>query len=204
MIKIVAVEREFGCGGGAIAAKLASRLGWRLLDSELTDEIAKLANVESSRVREIDEKVDPLLYRLTKVFWRGSQEASVLLPDHSIFDADRMVALVQQVMDKVVVEGSCVIVGRGAPWFLRGREDTYSVFFYAPRSEKLRRVLKRVSNAAEAEHLIDTVDVERGTFIKHYFGKNLPTRCLYHSMLNTILGDELCISTIVGMITEMS
>src|SRR6266496_2697498 len=140
MIKIVAVEREFGCGGGAIAAKLASRLGWRLLDSELTDEIAKLANVESSRVREIDEKVDPLLYRLTKVFWRGSQEASVLLPDHSIFDADRMVALVQQVMDKVVVEGSCVIVGRGAPWFLRGREDTYSVFFYAPRSEKLRRV----------------------------------------------------------------
>jgi cytidylate kinase len=203
MIKIIAVEREFGCGGGAIAARLAERLGWKLLDRELTDEIARLANVEASIVREKDEKVDPLFYRLTKVFWRGSQETAMLLPDNGIFDTDRMVTLVQQVMDKVIVEGNCVVVGRGAPWFLRGRSDTFSVFFYASRAEKMRRVLARVPNQAEVEHLVDTVDAERASFVKHYFGKDWPTRCLYHSMLNTVLGDELCVSTIIGMMKEM-
>jgi cytidylate kinase len=204
MIRIIAVEREFGAGGGAIAAQLAKTLGWELLDEDLTNEIARLGNVEASVVRSKDERVDPLFYRLTKVFWRGSSEASVLLPDSSIFDADRMVALVQQVMDRAAERGNCVIVGRGAPWFMRGRADAFSVFFYAPRSEKLRRVLLRAGDQAEAEQLIDTVDTERATFVKHYFGKEWPTRCLYHCMLNTVMGDEECIKTLMGMIGQMN
>ncbi len=30
MIRAVAIEREFGCGGSEIAAKLAELLGWKL------------------------------------------------------------------------------------------------------------------------------------------------------------------------------
>ena len=32
MLKIVTVEREYGCGGGEIAQRLAERLGWKLWD----------------------------------------------------------------------------------------------------------------------------------------------------------------------------
>ena len=44
MIKIVTIEREYGCGGGEIAQKVASRLGWKLWDRWLTEEIARLAH----------------------------------------------------------------------------------------------------------------------------------------------------------------
>jgi len=45
MFRIVTLEREFGSGGGGIAAELARRLGWRLWDQQLTCEIAKRAEV---------------------------------------------------------------------------------------------------------------------------------------------------------------
>jgi cytidylate kinase len=204
MIKIVAIEREYGSGGGEIGSLLAKRLGWKVFDQELTAEIAKLAKVEASVVEQNDERVDPLLYRLTKVFWRGSYETVVPLDDRELFDADRMVHLVQQVMERISQQGNCVIVGRGAPWFLRGRPDTFSVFLYAPRAEKLRRLSTFVKDEAEAIEHLNTVDSERIAFVKRYFGKQWPTRTLYHVMLNTALGNDICLSTIQSLMGAVS
>jgi len=50
MIKIVTIEREYGCGGGEIAAQLAHQLGWKLWDQLLTEEIARLANCSKAAV----------------------------------------------------------------------------------------------------------------------------------------------------------
>jgi cytidylate kinase len=203
VIKVIAIEREFGCGGGVIGERLAERLGWKLFDRQLNAEIARLAKVEPSVAERCDERLDPLLYRLGKVFWRGSSERALTISDEKIFDTDRMVALVQQVIEGAAREGNCVIVGRGAPWFLRGRPDTFSIFLYAPRSEKIRRLMDRVRNQSEAMQLLNTVDDERAAFVKRYFGKQWPIRCLYHAMLNTLLGDDLCVSTIISLIDEI-
>ena len=40
-------------------------------------------------------------------------------------------------------------------------------------------------------------DRERMFFVKHYFGADWPTRSLYHMMINTAIGDETVISTIL-------
>ena len=40
MIKLLTIEREYGCGGGDIARQLSERLGWTLWDQRLTSEIA--------------------------------------------------------------------------------------------------------------------------------------------------------------------
>src|SRR5215469_5380543 len=76
MIKIVTIEREYGCGGGEIAQLVASRLGWKLWDQRLTEEIARLANCPKTVVEAREERNDPLYYRLFKSFMRGSYEGS--------------------------------------------------------------------------------------------------------------------------------
>jgi len=81
---------------------------------------------------------------------------------------------------------------------LRERRDTFRVFLYAPRDEKLRRLEAGGISPREAEDLVDTVDRERMTFIKHYFNADWPTRALYHLMLNTVVGDEQVITTILN------
>jgi len=197
MFRIVTLEREFGSGGGAIAAELARRLGWKLWDQQLTCEIAQRAQVSESAVALCDERVDSRLYRLAKAFWRGSYERSIPLADSLAFDTDRMMAMVGEIMSTIAAEGNAVIVGRGSPFFLREREDTFCVFTYAPHDEKIRRLLAMGRSLEEAEDLVENVDKERMAYIKHYFNNEWPTRSLYHLMINTAVGDENVIATIL-------
>jgi cytidylate kinase len=200
MKRIVVIEREFGAGAGAIADKVARHLGWKLLDHALTEEIAARAKVSPEACQRRLEQVDPWLYRLAKVFWRGSHERSVLLPDADVVDADRLIQLTQQVIVRAAAAGQCVIVGRAAAYFLRDRADTLCFFLYAPPEFKYQRVLAEVKNEAEARHLIDTVDQERRAFIRHYYNAEWPTRHLYHAMLNTAMGEDATVETILSLI----
>jgi cytidylate kinase len=143
-----------------------------------------------------EERVDSAFQKLVKVFWRGSYERSMHL-EHQPFGPDRMVEVGEQVMREIAEQGNCVIVGRGAPYFLRDRSDVFHVFLYAPRGEKLRRIQEQGRSLQDAEDLVDSVDRERMLFIKHYFGADWPTRSLYHMMINTGFGDENVISMIL-------
>jgi cytidylate kinase len=201
--RVITVEREYGCGGGEIACELAERLGWKVWDHALTEEIAKVANVECATVERCAERVDSTFQRLVKVFLRGSYERSIPLQGAEPFDTDRFVAVGQQVMEKVAQAGNCVIVGRGAPYFLRLRGDAFHVFLYAPHAEKLNRLLKVGKSVKEAEELLDTIDRDRITFVKRYFNADWPTRCLYHLMINTAVGNENVISTILNTMRSL-
>jgi len=197
MFRIVTIEREFGSGGGGIACELARRLGWKLWDQQLTSEIAQRAQVPESAVASCEERVDSSLYRLSKAFWRGSYERGMPLANSRAFDTDHMMAMVEEIMGTIAAEGNAVIVGRGSPFFLREREDTFRVFTYAPRDEKIRRLLALGKTGEDAEDLVENVDKERMAFIKHYFNADWPTRSLYHLMINTVVGDENVIATIL-------
>lgn len=198
MFRIVTIEREFGAGCGAIAGQLARRLDWKLWDQQLTSEIAKRAQVTESAVALCDERVDSRLYRMAKAFWRGSYERRIPLADSHAFDTDCMMAMMEEIMRMIAAEGNAVIVGRGAPFFLRQREDTFRVFTYAPHDEKIRRLVDYGKSREEAEDLVENVDKERCAFIKHYFNADWPKRSLYHLMVNTAIGDENVIATILN------
>jgi cytidylate kinase len=198
MFRIVTLEREFGSGGGSIACELARQLGWKLWDQQLTCEIAKLAEVTESTVSSCDERVDSRLYRLAKTFWRGSYERGMPLSASHAFDTDRMMIMVGEIMATIAEQGNAVIVGRGSPFFLRRREDTFRIFTYAPRDEKIRRLAALGKRRDEAEDLVENVDKERMAYIKHYFNADWPTRALYHMMINTVVGDENVIAAILN------
>src|SRR5262249_15835002 len=147
-----------------------------LWDQSLTCEIAKRANVQEAAVALCDERIDSRLYRLAKAFWRGSYERSI--SDSHAFDTDRMFSMMEEIMQTIATEGNAVVVGRGAPYYLRDREDTFHVFTYAPRAEKIRRLLAMGKPQDEAQDLLENVDKERIAFVKHYFGCDWPTRAL--------------------------
>jgi len=100
-------------------------------------------------------------------------------------------------MDRIGRERNAVIVGRGAPFFLREHPDAFHVFLYAPRAEKMRRTVAGGLSEEEAEELVDSIDRERIAYVKHYFNADWPTRSLYHMMLNTAVGNEPVINTIL-------
>jgi cytidylate kinase len=196
MFRLITIEREYGSGGGAIAAQLARDLGWNLWDQRLTEEIARIAQVDPSAVMRCSERMDSRFYRLAKTFWRGTSERSSPLSSHT-FDTDRMMSIMEEITARIAREGEAVVVGRGAPFFLRQQPDAFHVFLYAPRAEKVRRLVQDGLNSSEAEEQVDAVDRERIAFVKHYFDADWPTRSLYHMMMNTAVGNEAIIEAII-------
>src|ERR1700740_1896842 len=197
MIKIITVEREYGCGGGEIADLLAKQLGWKLWDQLLTEEIARLANCPKAVVEVREERTDPLCYRLCKSFLRGSYEGSINAHKLNLVDSENIIKITERVVQHAAKTGNCVIVGRGSQHFLRNRPDTLRVFLYASREDKIRRLLARGKSEKEAPQLVDTVDRERSDFIQKYFGVEWPDRAIYHSMINTAIGDEAVVQMIL-------
>ena len=70
--------------------------------------------------------------------------------NRGMFDTDRMVELLHQVIKDVASRGNCVIVGRGSPYILRNRPDAFHVFVYAPVEEKIRRIMSLGKSEKEA------------------------------------------------------
>jgi cytidylate kinase len=202
-VRIITVEREYGSGGAAIAQRLAERLGWKLWDQDLTAEIARVAHVDQEAAQRCDMHVDPLLYRLFKVFARGSYERSLPLGEMQMMGADHMIATLRRVVEDAASGGNCVIVGRGSPYILRGRNDAFHVFVYAPVEEKIRRLQGIVKSEAEARQLIEEIDRDRAAFIRHYFHREWPCRALYNMMINSKFGDEYVIESILRQIAAL-
>jgi len=199
MIRIITIEREYGSGGGDIAQLLAKRLGWKLWDQLLTEEIAKLAHCSRSEVEVREERTDPLYYRLFKSFLRGSFEGSINAPKLNLVDSESIVRITRRVVEHAATRGDCVIVGRGSQQFLRDRSDTLRVFLYAPTEDKVRRLLARGKSEREAEEFVATVDRERADFILKYFNVEWPDREVYQAMLNTAIGDETTVRMILNL-----
>jgi cytidylate kinase len=197
MIKIVTIEREYGSGGGEIAQSLATQLGWKLWDQLLTEEIARLANCPKAVVEVREERNDPLYYRLFKSFLRGSYEGSLNAHKLNLVDSESILKITERVVQHAAKTGNSVIVGRGSQHFLRNRQDTLRVFLYAPRENKVRRLLARGKSEKEAQELVDTVDRERVDFIQKYFRVEWPDRAVYHTMINTAIGDEAVVQMIL-------
>ncbi len=200
MIRVLTIEREYGSGGGEIAAAVAQRLGWKLWDQALTNEIARQMECDCRIVEEREEKRDPLFHRLLMAFMRGSHEGSLNAPRLKIADAECIREVAESVVKNAAQCGGCVIVGRGSAYYLQDRRDAFHVFIYAPFDEKVRRLRAEGKSEREAVHLAETVDRDRAAFIKQYFGVEWPDRHRFNLMLNSTIGEAAAVETILNSI----
>ncbi|HET7442630.1 MAG TPA: cytidylate kinase-like family protein [Terriglobales bacterium] len=202
MIRIITIEREFGCGAAQVAEKLASRLNWKLWDQALTQEIARLANCRQADVELHEERRDPLYRRLLKSFALGSYEGNLGVYPIETLDADSIAKLCEKVVRRIADEGDCVIVGRGSQHFLQDRKDTLRFFLYAPREDKVQRLITDGNTPRHAEALVDSVDRERAAFIRNYFQVEWPNLPIYHAMVNTMAGDEIVVNAMLSFLKQ--
>jgi cytidylate kinase len=197
MVNVITLDREYGAGGSDVARKLGARLGWPVWDERLTIEIARLMECDCRAVETREERQDPLHYRLLKAFFRGSAEGVQNAPRLKMVDADCIRETAHRVVRAAAEADHAVIVGRGSAYSLRDRPDVFHVFVYAPHAEKVRRLQSRGESAADAEHLAEAVDRGRAAYIKRYFRVEWPDRHLFHLMVNSSIGDEAAVETIL-------
>jgi len=203
MIQAITVEREFGCGGSAIASLLAQRLGWNLWDERLTQEIARLAKCSPEVVEKMGWRKDPVVYRVFLSFLRGAFEGGLPPTNRlALLDARRIAAVSEAAVNLALSTGPCVIVGRGSQYFLRNRKDVFRTFLYASREYKIHRLVCAGTPERDAIEQVDTTDRDRAAFVKTYLGLKWPERHVYHLMLSTEMGESRTAALLFECIQE--
>lgn len=191
MFRVITLGREYGCGSGEVGRRLAERLGWRLMDRELIDEIARSAHLDPQACRRHDERVEGWMRRIGKALWMQTGEKGPATVTDEELDPDRMAELTRRVIEDLAAAGECVIVGRGGNYILRERDDAFHAFLYAPLAWRAR-------HAGHSPEEVARQDQARAAYIRRYFEQDWPDRHFYHVLVNAALGADTAASAILS------
>lgn len=189
MYRVLTVAREFGSGGGEVAALIAERLNWRLLDNALLLRIAEAARVQPELIRAFDEKTDSWLHRISRrALWHGALDGVAAVAESDFFDAETLAAMATSMIREAHQQGGCVIVGRGAQCVLQSQPDVFHAYIYAPAAHRLARIRSRFPATADAEELMEATDRARQEYTRLYFNADRRDPHLYDLMISSVHG----------------
>jgi len=196
-VRVITVEREYGSHGAEFAHDLASRLGWRLMDSELVAGAARMAGVDPRMAAKFDEQLDPWYYRYGKIFWQDPVYVPATGGEERILDSERMIELIRHEILAAAKEGNCVLVGRGSACALAGKPGCFHIFVYATASAKKDWFARTFPQRAQhAEQDLAAFDKRRAAVIRKFYQQEWCSRGLYHMLLNSCIGTEAMISAV--------
>jgi len=196
--RILTVAREYGSGGGEIAAIIANELGWRLIDKDLITDISRTEKVPASEVEAFDEKVDPWIHRITRSVWGVGADGISPVAPVDMFDAEKTASLAKRTIQEAYKMGQCVIVGRGSQCVLRNKEGVFHVFVYANWEERVRKIRERKGAGKDVESMIRSIDAERSEYVRLHFRQNWLNPYLYDMMINSKGQNEKVARLVIG------
>src|ERR1041385_834238 len=71
---IITISRQFGAGGSEVARRVATELGWRVVDNELIDRVAARAGLPPEEVARKEERAPGFVERLARALARSAPE----------------------------------------------------------------------------------------------------------------------------------
>ena len=100
----------------------------------------------------------------------------------------------------LTIEIARVVVGRGSAYYLQSNPDAFHLLIYAPFEKTIQRLCDMGRSEEEAHLLAETVDQDRAAYIKQYFKIEWPFREVYQLMINSSLGDDVVVETILNSV----
>jgi cytidylate kinase len=205
---LITVSRQFGAGGSQVARQVAERLGWRVVDNELIEEVAARAGLPKAHVAEREERVSTFVERLARTLAAASPD--VFPPPDSagaIVDVPEtdLVRITETVVAEIAAQGKVVLVGRAAPAVLSREADALHVKLVAPRAFRIQVAAGRLGCAADkAAAVLDQTDRNRARYLREYYRRDWNDPINYHLVLNTgVLGFDGATDLIVARARAM-
>ena len=193
MKNIVTVSREYGSGGYEIGQRVAEAASYRFYDKELIAQISEKMLISESYVLATENR--PLRRNIFR-------EVFPVLAGSENEDADYIFREQGKFIKEIAEQGSCVIAGRRADFYLKDNPNALHVFFYADEAFKIDRIC-RTENCApeEAARKIAEMDKKRKTSYEYVTGRKWGDRHNYDRMICTSsVGLEKCVEEILVLL----
>ena len=167
----VAITREAGAPGTAVAREVGGLLSWPVYDHELLEKIAQEMGLRVNLLESVDELHQSWLL----------ESLQALSSSPHVTESSYVRHLVETILS-LGFHGHCVIVGRGAAQLLP-EARTLRVRLMARREDRVERIAQMHGLARDqAERKTDEIDRDRVRFVKNHFHKD-PTDLLHYDLI---------------------
>ena len=195
----VTFSREYGSGGGEIAARLAKRLGWQLIDHEIVERVASEMGTSIQEAEARDERTEGVLARaLNSMVYLNP----TLLGDAATVAFLSNEATYRETVSKIVKasaeRGHVVIVGRGSQVLLAEQRDVLHVRVIAALEQRVAYVMQREGLDQDAAQLrVQVKDHDRARYLEVEYHRKSDDAYLYDIVVNTsVLGLESAVDIV--------
>ena len=160
----IVIDREYGSGGREVAKILSEKLKIRFFDGDLLAEASTRYGIDLGVMKEYDEKkTGSMLYNIVMIANSFNNPDEIDMP-FKIYDA------LSRIMKQLVLEDSCIFLGRCADEVLKDTVPLIRVFIYSDNKEEK---IKRISDIDGmpryiAEDALRKKDAQRRNYY-HYF-----------------------------------
>lgn len=170
----ITISREPGSGGKPIAAMVAKRLGFKLYDRRLVENVSLKMKRPVEILNHVDEHSRSGIVDIVQ---------NILNPDY--VSDDEYFRNLCEVILSIAQKGGAVIVGRGAN-FITPKAYGLQVQVVAPYRVRVARAISHEKlNFSEARDTIRKVTADREGFVQQYFGKDIRAPKYYDLTINT-------------------
>lgn len=168
---IITVSRQAATNGGLIGRLVAERLGLRVYDRELVDEIARRLHVDLKIVNPFDES---MLNPVESVVWEWRNSINAQVYHRYLREA----------FERILAEGNALIIGRGANFVLHCPDCLHvRIIAPLPLRTSIYRSIFDVSED-EAKQRILEEDRVKEHFARATFHASLEDPEAYHLVIN--------------------
>jgi cytidylate kinase len=183
---VITICREPGVLGEEVAARLAGRLGFSLVDKARLAQLSGEIDLDEAGLRKVDEAISG-----------GNRQIDA--------ETEACARLLQDFIAQLAEEQDLVIIGRGAQGLFRDRPGALHVRLIAPRKFRVLQVRTHEGlSGREAGRLIKSLEKERARYLRFLYHLNREDPNLYDLTLRMDrLSIEQALKLIVTALDEM-
>ena len=169
---IITISRMFGTGGHEIGVELARRLGVKLIDKQVLNEVAKRMNVVEEAMEKIEAR-NPLwrddftsFYRtyMSKAEYNGLEHDRTA---HELFEAQA------EAIRSIAAEESCVLIGRCGFHIFAEHPNALKLFIHSSEDCRKKRIAEKYDlSLSDAAAMVVDNDYSRELYTKTFTGKD--------------------------------
>jgi cytidylate kinase len=169
---VITISRQFGTGGHEIGTELAHRLGVKLLDKQILNEVASRLNTVEDAVEKIALR-NPLWRDDFTNFYRtymANSQYNGQEKDHTSHELFRAQA---DVIRRIAEEESCVIIGRCGFDIFADHPNALKIFIHSSLDCRKRRIAVKydICEQDAAAMIVDN-DFSRELYTKTFTGRD--------------------------------
>ncbi len=180
---VITISRQYGCGGGKFARKLAEKLGYAYFDKEIFQKVAEMSNISVEDLKALEGligyKIDIISKLVSNDFIKKIVGISKRVPE-----PDELVKYIEETIVDFAKLNKSIIVGRGSQCILKDFPNAYHIKIVATLEDRIENLMKRGTTREGALSTIKRMDEIRKNYIQRYYNQDWSDPSLYHLVIN--------------------